>query len=80
MSTLSNPRGKYSDLSKEQLIALLHQRDETKLGLVWERDPRHIGADGSANEDFVVFDFDSDLSVGESPYQHLLVEGDNYDA
>lgn len=78
---MSEPRSaKYADLTKDQLVALLCQRDETRLGLVWERDPALIDADGSVNGDFVVFDLDESLSNGEGPYQHLLIEGDNYDA
>jgi len=78
---MPEPRSaKYSDLTKDQLVALLRQRDETRLGLVWERDPALIEADGSVNGDFVAFDFEESLSTGEGPYQHLLIEGDNYDA
>ncbi len=36
MSDLPEQKGKHSDLTKDQLIALLRQRDETRLGLVWE--------------------------------------------
>ena len=75
---MSEPRSaKYADLTKDQLVALLRQRDETRLGLVWERDPALIEADGSVNGDFVAFDLDESLSNGEGPYQHLLIEGDN---
>jgi len=71
---------KYADLTKDQLIALLRQRDETRLGLVWERDPDVVEGDRSINEDFVALDYEEALSTGEAPYQHLLIEGDNYDA
>jgi adenine-specific DNA-methyltransferase len=74
------PAGKYADLTKDQLIALLRQRDETRLGLVWERDPTLIEADQSVNEDFIALDFDADASCGTGAYQHLLIEGDNFDA
>lgn len=79
---MSNPasRHKYADLNKDQLIALLRQRDETSLGLVWERDPDVVDGDTSLNEDFVALDFDEELSVGEGPYHNLLIEGENYDA
>lgn len=80
MSSTSGSRGKYADLTKDQLIALLRQRDETRLGLVWERDPEVVEADGTVNEDFVAWDFDKSLSVGDGPYHNLLVEGENYDA
>ncbi len=80
---MSNPfasRGKYADLTKDQLVALLRQRDETRLGLVWERDPDLVEADRSINEDFVALDFDEKFSAGEPAFGHLLIEGDNYDA
>ncbi len=76
----STPEGKYADLSKDQLIALLRQRDETRLGLVWERDPAFIEEDNSVNSDFVAFQHEPDLSAGEGPFHNLLIEGDNYDA
>lgn len=80
MSDDSLPKGKYTDLTKDQLIALIRQRDETRLGLVWERDPDRIESDRSINEDFVALDYEEGLSTGEMPYQHVLIEGDNYDA
>lgn len=80
MTNPKPPAGKYADLTKDQLIALLRQRDETRLGLVWERDPALIEADQSVNEDFVALDFDADASTRKMPYQHLLIEGDNFDA
>jgi adenine-specific DNA-methyltransferase len=74
------PAGKYADLTKDQLIALLRQRDETRLGLVWERDPALIEADKSVNDDFIALDFDAEASTGDMPYQNVLIEGDNFDA
>lgn len=79
MSNSPSPR-KYADLTKDQLVALLNQRDETSLGLVWERDPDEVGRDNTLNDDFVALDYDEALSVGESPYHNLLIEGENYDA
>ncbi len=73
-------QGKYAGLNNDQLIALLRQRDETRLGLVWERDPEVVEGDRSINKDFVALDYEEELSTGEAPYQHLLIEGDNYDA
>ena len=63
-------RGKYADLTKDQLVALLRQRDETRLGLVWERDPDLIEEDRSINDDFVALDFDGEFSAGEPPFSH----------
>jgi len=69
----------YEHLSKEQLISLLQKRDSTrKLGLVWERD--EIEHERALNDDFVVLELDENLSVGQPPYQNLLIEGDNFDA
>ncbi|PNU21368.1 hypothetical protein C2E25_02090 [Geothermobacter hydrogeniphilus] len=70
---------KYSDLTKEQLIALLERRErEAAYGLVWERD--EIEPDRHLNDDFVALDLDKDLSQGDAPYQNLIIEGDNFDA
>ena len=70
----------YSDLSKEQLIALLERRDrERRLGLVWEREA--IERDRAVNTDFVTLDEIPDLSrPGPAGARNLVIEGDNYDA
>ena len=70
----------YDDLTREQLIALLKARDDRRFGLVWEQDESAIGEDRSRHDDFVAFEFDATLSVGELPQRHLLIEGNNYDA
>lgn len=70
----------YDDLTREQLIALLKARDERRFGLIWEQDESAIGVDRSRNDDFVALTCDPELSVGEAPHRHLLIEGDNYDA
>ena len=70
----------YSDLSREQLMAILHRRDSDRsYGLVWERDDR-IVHDSDINSDFVALEMDPALSLGDGPYANLLIEGDNYDA
>lgn len=70
---------KYTDLTKEQLIALLERRErEAAYGLVWERD--EIEPDKHLNDDFVALDLDKELSQGDAPYQNLIIEGDNFDA
>ncbi len=70
---------KYDHLSKEDLLNILVKRDsERKLGLVWERNT--IEHENSLNDDFVALDLIQDLSVGEAPFQNLLIEGDNFDA
>ncbi|MGO4344526.1 site-specific DNA-methyltransferase [Paenibacillus sp. MCAF9] len=71
--------GRYNHLTKEELIGLLHKRDATrKLGLVWERD--EIEHERVLNDDFVGLEMDESLSVGQSPYENLIIEGDNFDA
>jgi adenine-specific DNA-methyltransferase len=70
----------YDDLSREQLIALLHNRDKRRFGLVWEQDESAIGVDQSRHDDFVALEPDPTLAVGEGPQRHLLIEGNNYDA
>lgn len=70
---------KYDHLSQQELIALLHKRDATrKLGLVWERDD--LEHEKALNDDFVVLELDETLSVGQPPFQNVLIEGDNFDA
>lgn len=70
---------KYDHLSKGELVAQLIKRDsERKLGLVWERDT--IEHDRAMNCDFVALNFVPELSVGEAPYQNIVIEGDNFDA
>jgi adenine-specific DNA-methyltransferase len=70
----------YSDLNREQLIALLKSRDERRFGLIWERDEALIGAERARNTDFVALNADATLSVGSAPHHHLIIEGDNFDA
>lgn len=71
--------GKYDDLGREQLIALLEKRDrEKKLGLVWERD--EIEADAAIDQNFVACEVVPELSEKAAPWRNLVIEGDNYDA
>lgn len=46
--------------------------------MVWERD--EIEHEKSLNDDFVVLDFDPALSIGQPPFDNMLIEGDNFDA
>jgi adenine-specific DNA-methyltransferase len=70
---------KYEEYSREELLRLLRERDrKPRFGLVWERD--EIKHDRSLNDDFVVLEQESALSVGSEPHQNLLIEGDNFDA
>lgn len=68
--------GKYDHLSKEQLIALLEEREkEKRLGLVWERDPALVGRDESVNEQFVTLNHDKAASCGSGAQRNLIIEG-----
>ncbi|MBM3557004.1 MAG: site-specific DNA-methyltransferase, partial [Alphaproteobacteria bacterium] len=73
---------RYDGLSRDELLRLLLRRDrERRLGLVWERE--RFGPDRGVNDDFVVFDYEPDVSVvpaGGGPFRHLIIEGENYDA
>lgn len=69
----------YENLTREELVAVLQRRDAlARYGLRWERDS--IQQDKSLNRDFVGFELDEDLSVGEGPWTNLVIEGDNFDA
>lgn len=71
----------YENLSKEQLIEMLKRRDadgQTHYGLRWER--KGITPDKALNNDFIGFSTLPDQSCGEAPWQHLVIEGDNFDA
>lgn len=71
--------GKYADLSHDQLVRLLQRRDaERQLGLVWERD--ELDPDKALNDDYVALTLEPALSHGTSPWDNLIIEGDNYDA
>ncbi|BCB25293.1 site-specific DNA-methyltransferase [Sulfurimicrobium lacus] len=45
---------------------------------MWERD--EIEHERSLNDDFVTLELDESLSVGQSPFENFLIEGDNFDA
>ncbi|MGG1950254.1 site-specific DNA-methyltransferase [Ralstonia solanacearum] len=69
----------YDDLTREELVAVLQRRDAlARYGLRWERDS--ISQDKSLNRDFVGFELNEELSVGEGAWTNLVVEGDNFDA
>lgn len=69
----------FEHLSKEQLIAILQRREkESAYGLVWERD--EIEKDKSLNDEFIALDLDKSLSAGDSPWENIIIEGDNFDA
>lgn len=69
----------YEHLSKEDLIEILKRRDaKTSYGLTWERN--EIEHDKALNDDFVAMNLMQELSIGQAPYQNLLIEGDNFDA
>ncbi|MGC4417197.1 MULTISPECIES: site-specific DNA-methyltransferase [Cupriavidus] len=69
----------YDNLTREELIAVLQRRDAlARYGLRWERGS--ISQDKSLNRDFVGFELNAGLSVGEGPWTNMVVEGDNFDA
>lgn len=69
----------YNQLSREELIRLLQRRDADKqYGLVWERN--EIEHEQSLNEDFISFRLQTNLSIGDKPWENFLIEGENLDA
>lgn len=69
----------YDDLSRDALVEILKRRDaQARYGLHWEREA--IDPERALNRDFVGFELKPELSVGDGPWQNLLIEGDNYDA
>ncbi|CAM4017627.1 site-specific DNA-methyltransferase [Deinococcus frigens] len=65
---------RYDHLDREALIKLLEKHAAAQtFGLVWERGEE-------TGPDAVALHFDAGLSVGDAPYRHLIVEGDNLDA
>ena len=73
------PTRDYTHLTPPELIELLRRRDaQAHFGLVWERD--EIEYDRKLNDDFVGLVMDSAKSFGSPPYEHLIIEGDNFDA
>lgn len=68
----------YDQYSKEELLRLLHERDhKPKVGLVWERN--EIEHYKSLNDDLVALDFDPTFSCGDTAFENLFIEGDNFD-
>jgi adenine-specific DNA-methyltransferase len=51
---------------------------ERKLGLCWERNVEDH--EQALNGDFVSLNLNAKLSCGDTPYDNLLIEGDNFDA
>lgn len=44
---------------------------------MWERD--EIEHENALNDDFVILELDGSLSVGQPPFENLIIEGDNFD-
>ncbi len=57
---------------------LIKERGSKRLGLVWEQNS--IERDKAVNTDVVLPRLDADLSVGQGPYENLVIEGDNFDS
>lgn len=69
----------YEDKTKDELIQILKRREsKRKLGLVWERD--EIEHDKALNQDFVALSILPEYSEGESGWDNLIIEGENFDA
>jgi adenine-specific DNA-methyltransferase len=69
----------YADLTRDQLINLLRKRDiSRRLGLVWERD--EIEHERGLTADLPLLDLVPELSKGATPWENLLIEGDNFHA
>ena len=70
---------RYASLSREALVDVLRRRDaQAHYGLIWEQ--REIDPDRALNRDFVGLTLEQNHSCGSAPWQHMLMEGDNYDA
>jgi adenine-specific DNA-methyltransferase len=71
--------GKYSHLSRDELVALLERRDRgrARIGLNWS--PDNAERDQALNDAFVTLRLDRTLSDGAAPWPNLLIEGDNFD-
>lgn len=68
-----------NSLNENQLRNLLIQyKTQQKLGLYWERN--EIEHDKALNSDTVFLALNTELSVGDAPFQNLIIEGDNFDA
>lgn len=57
---------------------LIMERASKRLGLVWEQNS--IEKDKAVNSDVVLPRLDADLSLGQGPYENLVIEGDNFDS
>ena len=69
----------FEDLSREQLLKLVRQRErQKKLGLVWERDA--IERDRALDDRFISLSLVSELGDGAAPWPNMVIEGDNFDA
>lgn len=75
----------YDDFTKEELIKLLHKRDEElatkKYGLTWdsEKEPEQVVLDCENNLPILKRVTDKEIKTDDSEY-NLLIEGDNYHA
>ncbi|NOS98779.1 MAG: site-specific DNA-methyltransferase [Methylotenera sp.] len=45
---------------------------------MWERN--EIEHERALNDDFIALELDTGLSIGQAPFENLLIEGDNFDA
>ena len=76
---MSSPTTKYEGWSRDRLIAEL-EKVSNQFGLRWDARQADRNFDEEQKSSLVVLNHSPELSVGEGPYQNLLIEGDNFDA
>ena len=76
---MSSPITKYEGWSRDRLIAEL-EKVSNQFGLRWDARQADRNFDEEQKSSLVVLNHSPELSVGEGPYQNLLIEGDNFDA
>ena len=76
---MSSPTTKYEGWSRDRLIAEL-EKVSNQFGLRWDARQADRNFDEEQKSSLVVLNYSPELSVGEGPYQNLLIEGDNFDA
>lgn len=76
---MSSPTTKYEGWSRDRLIAEL-EKVSNQFGLRWDARQADRNFDEEQKSSLVVLNHSRELSVGDGPYQNLLIEGDNFDA
>ena len=76
---MSSPATKYDGWSRDRLIAEL-EKVSNQFGLRWDARQADRNFDEEQKSSLVVLNHSPELSVGNGPYQNMLIEGDNFDA